>query len=169
VNRTGLRVEQADKALAEPFKHADALKAAQTDSARIDQLMPDAAKPEELAQPEPPAEVDPRMEDVLYPLRVGPSSSRPLRAGRVPLVVMDHTPTPRCAPRTRARHSLEKTAGYDAARTARLKRLLDGGLRQRSAHLGSELLELLACLAKRVPMDFMSATQEWVIKRGGAF
>jgi hypothetical protein len=81
VNRTGSRVEQADKALAEPFKHADALKAAQTDSARIDQLMDDAAKPEEPAQPEPPAEVDPRTEDVLYPLRVGCSSSRPLRAG----------------------------------------------------------------------------------------
>jgi hypothetical protein len=41
VNRTGLRVEQADKALAEPFKRADALNAAQTDSARIDQLMAD--------------------------------------------------------------------------------------------------------------------------------
>ena len=90
------------------------------------------------------------MEDVLYPLGVGSGSSRPLRAGRVPLVVVDHT-DPRCAPRTRARHSLEKTAGYDAARTARLKRLLDCCLRQRSAHLGSELLELLACLAKRSP------------------
>jgi hypothetical protein len=64
---------------------------------------------------------------------------------------------------------LEKTAGYDAARPARLKRLLDGGLRQRGAHLGSELLELLACLRRGVAMDFMSATQEWVIKRGGAF
>jgi hypothetical protein len=53
VNRTGSRVEQADKALAEPFKPADALKAAQTDSARIDQLMADAAKPEEPAQLEP--------------------------------------------------------------------------------------------------------------------
>jgi hypothetical protein len=51
VNRTGSRVEQADKALAEPFKHADALKPAQTDSERIDQLMD---------------EVDPRMGDVLY-------------------------------------------------------------------------------------------------------
>jgi hypothetical protein len=46
VNRTGSRVEQADQALAEPFKHADAFKAAQTDSARIEQLMADAAKPE---------------------------------------------------------------------------------------------------------------------------
>ena len=82
MNRTGSRVEQADKALAEPFKHADALKAAQTDSARIDQLMADAAKPEEPAQPEPPAEVDPRMEDVLYPLRVASSSARfELRTG----------------------------------------------------------------------------------------
>jgi hypothetical protein len=36
-----LRVEQADKALAEPFKRADALNAAQTDPARIDQLMAD--------------------------------------------------------------------------------------------------------------------------------
>ena len=59
MNHTGSRVEQADKALAEPFKHADALKAAQADSARIDQLMADVAKPEEPAQPEPPAEVDP--------------------------------------------------------------------------------------------------------------
>jgi hypothetical protein len=59
VNRTGSRVEQADKALAELFKHADALNAAQTDSARIDQLMADAAKPEEPAQQEPPPEVDP--------------------------------------------------------------------------------------------------------------
>jgi hypothetical protein len=72
VNRTRSRVKQADKALAEPFKPADALKAAQTDSARIDR-MADAAKSEEPAQPEPPAEVDPRM--VLYPLRVGSSSS----------------------------------------------------------------------------------------------
>ena len=32
--------------MAEPFKHADALKAAQTDSARIDQVMADAEKPE---------------------------------------------------------------------------------------------------------------------------
>jgi hypothetical protein len=63
VNRTGSRVEQAEKALAEPFKHADALKAAQKDSARIDQLMADAAKPDEPAQQEPPTEVDPRMED----------------------------------------------------------------------------------------------------------
>lgn len=55
-------VEQAEKALAEPFKHADTLKAAQADSARINQLMADAAKPEEPAQPEPPAEIDPRME-----------------------------------------------------------------------------------------------------------
>jgi hypothetical protein len=47
----------------EPFKHAAALKGAQTDSARIDQLMADAAKPEEPAQQEPPTEVDPRMED----------------------------------------------------------------------------------------------------------
>ena len=37
------------------------------------------------------------MEDVLYPLRVGSSSSRPLRAGRVPLVVMDHTDPALCA------------------------------------------------------------------------
>lgn len=44
--------------------------------------MADAAKPEEPAQPEPSAEVAPRMEDVLYPLRVGPSGSRPLRAER---------------------------------------------------------------------------------------
>ena len=73
MNRTGSRVKEADKALAEPFKPADALKAAQTDSARIDQLMADAAKPEEQAQPEPPAEIDPRM--VLYPFRVGSSSS----------------------------------------------------------------------------------------------
>ena len=53
MNRTGSRVGQADKALAEPFKHADALKAAQADSARIDQLMADAAKPEEPALPDP--------------------------------------------------------------------------------------------------------------------
>lgn len=39
------------------------LKAAQTDSARNDQLMADAAKPEDPAQPEPPTEVEPRMED----------------------------------------------------------------------------------------------------------
>jgi hypothetical protein len=54
------RVEQAEKALAEPFKHADALKAAQANSARIDQLMADAAKPEQQAQPEP-TEIDPRL------------------------------------------------------------------------------------------------------------
>ena len=56
------RVEQAEKALAEPFKHANALRAAQANSARIDQLMADAAKPEEPPQPEPPAEIDPRLE-----------------------------------------------------------------------------------------------------------
>jgi hypothetical protein len=56
------RVAQADKALAEPFKHTDGLKAAQADSARINQLMADAAKPEPPAQPGPPAEIDPRME-----------------------------------------------------------------------------------------------------------
>jgi hypothetical protein len=56
-------VEQADKALAEPFKHADALKAAQAESARIQQLMADAAKPEEPTKPEEPdGEVDPRLE-----------------------------------------------------------------------------------------------------------
>ena len=124
MNRTGSDVEQADKALTEPFKHTDALKAAQTDSARIDQIMADAAKPEEPAQPDP-------------------------------------RPKSTSAWRTSCTRS-ERTGGYDAARTARLKRLLDGGLRQRSAHLGSEPLE-------EVPMDFMSATQEWVIKRGGAF
>jgi hypothetical protein len=48
-----LRVEQADKALADPFKRADALYATQPDSARIDQLMADAAKPEDPAQQEP--------------------------------------------------------------------------------------------------------------------
>lgn len=47
------------KALAEPFKRADALKAAETGSARIDQLVADAAKPEEPAPPEPPAESRP--------------------------------------------------------------------------------------------------------------
>ncbi|MET3952546.1 2Fe-2S iron-sulfur cluster binding domain-containing protein [Arthrobacter sp. UYEF36] len=56
MNRTGSRVEQADKALAEPFQHAGALKAAKAGSARIDQLMADAAKPEEPAQPELPAD-----------------------------------------------------------------------------------------------------------------
>lgn len=56
------RVEQAEKALREPFKHAEALNAAQSNSARIDQLMADAAKPEEQAQLEPPAEIDPRLE-----------------------------------------------------------------------------------------------------------
>ncbi|MET3811948.1 hypothetical protein ABIB14_003078 [Arthrobacter sp. UYEF3] len=87
------------------------------------------------------------MEDVLYPLRVGSSSSR------FPKRVVCHwwwwtRPTTRCAPRTRVRHYIKKTAGYDAARTARLKCLLDGGLRQRSAQLGSELL---ARLAKKGP------------------
>lgn len=56
------RVEQAEKALAEPFKHAEALKAAQANSARIDQLMADAAKPDQPAQEEPTTEIDPRLE-----------------------------------------------------------------------------------------------------------
>jgi hypothetical protein len=56
------RVEQAEKALAEPFKHAEALKAAQANSARIDQLMADASKPEEPSQKEPAMEIDPRLE-----------------------------------------------------------------------------------------------------------
>ncbi len=46
------RIEQADKALAEPFKHADPLKAAQANTARIDQLMADASKPVEPPQTE---------------------------------------------------------------------------------------------------------------------
>jgi hypothetical protein len=53
------RVEQADKALSEPFKRADALKAAQTNSARIDQLMADARNPAEQAQHESTKEVAP--------------------------------------------------------------------------------------------------------------
>ncbi|WP_314324281.1 helicase-related protein [Paenarthrobacter ilicis] len=56
------RIEQADKALAEPFKHAAALKAAQANMARIDQIMADASKPEEQPQPEAAPEVDPRLE-----------------------------------------------------------------------------------------------------------
>lgn len=56
------RVKQAETALAELFKHAEALKAAQANSARIDTLMADAAKPEEQPQPEPPTEIDPWLE-----------------------------------------------------------------------------------------------------------
>ncbi|MFK4637788.1 hypothetical protein [Paenarthrobacter histidinolovorans] len=56
------RIEQADKALVEPFKRAEALKAAQTNSPRIDQLMAEASKPEEQTQPEAAPEVDPRLE-----------------------------------------------------------------------------------------------------------
>lgn len=73
-------VEQAEKALAEPFKHADALKTAQADSARINQLMADAAKPEEPAQPEPPVETDPRLEkmqrlmNASFPPQSGPAA-----------------------------------------------------------------------------------------------
>lgn len=52
------RIEQADKARAEPFQHAEALKTAQANSARIDHLMADAAKPEEPPQPE----ADPSLE-----------------------------------------------------------------------------------------------------------
>ncbi|ACL42491.1 helicase domain protein (plasmid) [Pseudarthrobacter chlorophenolicus A6] len=75
------RVEQADKALAEPFKHAAALKAAQANSARIDQLMADAAKPEEQAQPEPPAEIDPRLERMQRLMNASfPQQSAPVAA-----------------------------------------------------------------------------------------
>lgn len=56
------RIEQADKALAEPFKHTAALKAAQTNTARIDQLMADAAKPDEPQEPETTPQSDPRLE-----------------------------------------------------------------------------------------------------------
>ena len=38
------RIEQAGKALAEPFKHADALKTTKAETARIDQLMAEATK-----------------------------------------------------------------------------------------------------------------------------
>lgn len=55
------RVEQAEKALAEPFKHAEALKAVQANSTRIDQLMADAAKPEQPAREETATEIDPRL------------------------------------------------------------------------------------------------------------
>jgi hypothetical protein len=59
------RVEQAEKALAEPFKHAAALKAAQTNSARIEQLMAEAAKPEQQQpQAEPPTGRDPQLEQM---------------------------------------------------------------------------------------------------------
>ncbi len=51
------RIEQADKALAEPFKHADALKTAKAEISRIDQLMAEASKPGE-ATPEPAAQAD---------------------------------------------------------------------------------------------------------------
>jgi hypothetical protein len=64
------RVEQAEKALAEPFKHADALKAAQANSARIDQITAEAVKPEEQARPEPPAEIDPRLEKMQRLMKV---------------------------------------------------------------------------------------------------
>lgn len=47
------RIEQADKALAEPFKHAAALKAAQDNTERVDQLMADASKPEDKHSPTP--------------------------------------------------------------------------------------------------------------------
>lgn len=57
-----IHVEQAEKTVAEPFKHAEALKEAQADSARINQLMVDATKPEETAPSEDPADIDPRME-----------------------------------------------------------------------------------------------------------
>ncbi|MFE4229975.1 hypothetical protein ACFRJ8_19040 [Arthrobacter sp. NPDC056886] len=45
--------------LGEPFKHADTLKAVQTDSARTNQLMADDAKPEEPARLEPPPTLTP--------------------------------------------------------------------------------------------------------------
>ena len=63
MNCTGSRVEQTDKPLAEPFKHADALKAAQTDSARIDQLMADAADRKNRHSKNPRPKSTPRMED----------------------------------------------------------------------------------------------------------
>ncbi|MDJ0321957.1 helicase-related protein [Pseudarthrobacter sp. PS3-L1] len=55
------RISQADTALTEPFKHAESLKAAQVDTARISQLMADTAKPEEAAKEEAEIEVDPRL------------------------------------------------------------------------------------------------------------
>jgi hypothetical protein len=70
VNRTGSRVEQADKALAEPFKHAGRSKPPRWTRHALTSSLADAEKPEGPAQPELPAEVDPRMEDAPYPLRV---------------------------------------------------------------------------------------------------
>ena len=55
-------IEQADKALAEPFKHAEALNAAQANSARIEQLMTAAAKAEQTTPEEPATETDQRLE-----------------------------------------------------------------------------------------------------------
>jgi hypothetical protein len=84
------RVEQAEKALAEPFKYVDALKAARGESARIDQLMADAAKPEEPEKPELPAEIDPRMEkmqrlmNASFPQRPGTSPSATTTAQQRP-------------------------------------------------------------------------------------
>ncbi|MFF1831123.1 helicase-related protein [Paenarthrobacter sp. NPDC058040] len=58
------RIDQADKALAEPFKHAEALKTAQANTARIDQLIADTAKPEEPVRSEAGPNIDPRLEKV---------------------------------------------------------------------------------------------------------
>ncbi|WP_240987098.1 helicase-related protein [Arthrobacter sp. Soil736] len=57
------RVEQADKALSEPFKYAEGLKDALANSARIDQLMADAAKPEE-PEPQPATGLDPELQEL---------------------------------------------------------------------------------------------------------
>ena len=60
------RIEQAGKALAEPFKHADALKTTKAETARIDQLMAEATKsakqPTEHYTPEATAQVDPELQ-----------------------------------------------------------------------------------------------------------
>ena len=71
------------------------------------------------------------MEDVLYPLRVGSSSSRPLSAGRAPLVVMDHTDPALCAQNQGAAWG---GCAYCGAIEAAAARLRPGALPRRALH-----------------------------------
>ena len=84
------RVEQADQALAEPFKYADALKTARQETARIDQLMADAAKPTAPTEPQPTTDLDPELQKIQqmqrtsFPQRPGTSAAAATTAQQRP-------------------------------------------------------------------------------------
>jgi hypothetical protein len=89
------RIGQAEKALAEPFKHAGALKAAQADAARIDQLMADATQKTEFLEAPAATELDTelqRIQQMLHASFPQPPGGRPAAGSAV--AASDQRPEP---------------------------------------------------------------------------